>query len=161
MSERITNRISTDCVELFPNSTLPMKVYRDESDIAYHMSENMWALVTKLCEYETLEDKLNAKGIDLDEDYITSHIVSSVNDLSPEMLEAAYRKCELEYRTEDACRHIEEQISDDDPVTKAALMKSAKVLAEKFIDNYDCNIPENYIWSNLIDQYCIETELKH
>lgn len=102
MSERITKLIDEDCVELFPGSALPMKVYRDETDIAYHMSDTMWELVTKLCEYENLEDELKAKGIALDADSITSHIVSYVDDLSPEILEAVYRKRELEHRAKDA-----------------------------------------------------------
>ena len=102
MSERITKRIDDDCVELFPGSTLPMKVYRDETDIAYRMSDTMWELVTKLCEYENLEDELKTKGIALDAGSIASHIVTSVDDLSPEMLEAVYRKRELEHRAEDA-----------------------------------------------------------
>lgn len=102
MSERITKRIDDDCVELFPGSTLPMKVYRDETDIAYQMSDTMWELVTKLCEYENLEDELKTKGIALDAGSIASHIVTSVDDLSSEMLEAVYRKRELEHRAEDA-----------------------------------------------------------
>lgn len=158
MSERITNRINTDCVELFPNSTLPMKVYRDESDIAYHMSENMWTLVTKLCEYETLEDKLKTKGIDLDEDYITSHIVSSVDDLSPEMLEAAYRKRKLEYLAKEACRQIDEQVFDKYPDTKAALKKATDVLAKRFINNYDGNLSDEANWNHVISHY-IEYDL--
>lgn len=159
MSERITKRIAPDCVELFPTSAIPMKVYRDETGIAYHMSDTMWELVTKLCDYENLEDKLEAKGISMDADAITSHIVSSVDDLSPELLEAAYRKRELEYRTEDARRQVEEQVDDDDPVTKAILMETADVLAERFLDNYDCNIPENQLWSDVISQY-IETDIR-
>lgn len=159
MSERITKRIDADCVELFPERALPMKVYRDETDVAYHMSESMWSLVNKLCDYENLEDKLKAKGITLDADTIVSHIVSSVEDLSPEMLEAAYRKRELEYRTEDALRQVEEQVDDDDPVVKAIVMDAAEVLAERFLDNYDCNIPENQLWSNVISQF-IENEVE-
>lgn len=159
MSERITKRIAADCVELFPNDALPMKIYRDETDIAYHMSENMWTLVTKLCEYENLEDKLKAKGIALDADTIESHIVSSVDDLSQEMLEDAYRKCAIKYRTEEAYYYIDKQVDEDDPATKAILIESAEELAEKFIDNYDADVPESQIWSNVISQY-IETELK-
>jgi hypothetical protein len=119
----------------------------------------MWELVNKLCDYENLEDQLKAKGIIIDADTIASNIISSVDDLSPEMLEAAYRKRELEYRTEDARRQIEEQVDDDDPVTKAVIMEAADVLAERFIDNYDCNISENQLWSNVINQY-IETDMQ-
>lgn len=158
MSERITKHIDEDCVELFPGSTLPMKVYRDETDIAYRMSDTMWELITKLCKYENLEDELKAKGIALDAGSIASHIISSVDDLSPEMLEAAYRKRELEYRTEDARLQIEEQVDDNDPVVKAIIIDAAEVLAERFLDNYDCNTPENQLWSNVISQY-IETEI--
>lgn len=159
MSERITKRIDEDCVELFPGSALPMKVYRDETDITYRMSDTMWELVTKLCEYEHLEDDLKAKGIALDAGSIASHIVSSVDDLSPEMLETAYRKRELEYRTEDARLQVEKQVDDNDPVTKAIVMEAADVLAERFIYDYDCNIPENQLWSDVIRQY-IETNIK-
>lgn len=157
MSERITRRLSKDCVELFPDRALPMKVYQDETDIAYRMSDTMWELVNKLCDYENLEDQMKAKGIAIDADAIASNIISSVDDLSPEMLEAAYRKRELEYRTEDARRQIEEQVDDDDPVTKAVIMEAADVLAQRFIDNYDCNISENQLWSDVIRQY-IETD---
>lgn len=158
MSERITKHIDADCVELFPDRALPMKVYRDETDIAYRMSDTMWELVTKLCEYENLEDELKTKGITVEADAIASHIVSSVDDLSPEMLEAAYRKRELEYRTEDARRQVEEQVDDDDPVTKAIVMDAADLLAERFLYNYDCNIPENQLWSNVISQF-IENDM--
>lgn len=160
MSERITKRIAADCMELFPTGATPMKIYRDKTNITYHISDNMWNLVAKLYEYENLENKLKNEGIQLDAAAIASHIISSVDNLSPKMLEAAYRKHELEYRTEDARRHIEEQIDDNDLTTKAILMESAEILAERFINKYDCNIPENYIWSNLIDQYCIEAELE-
>jgi hypothetical protein len=159
MSERITRRLSKDCVELFPDRALPMKVYQDETDIAYRMSDTMWELVNKLCDYENLEDQLKAKGIAINADAIASNIISSVDDLSPKMLEAAYRKRELEYRTEDARRQIEEQVDDDDPVTKAVIMEAADVLAERFIDNYDCNVSENQLWSNVISQY-IETDMQ-
>jgi hypothetical protein len=136
-----------------------MKVYQDETDIAYRMSDTMWELVNKLCDYENLEDQLKAKGIAIDANAIASNIISSVDDLSPEMLEAAYRKRELEYRTEDARRQIEEQVDDDDPVTKAVIVEAADVLAQRFIDNYDCNISENQLWSNVINQY-IETDMQ-
>jgi hypothetical protein len=159
MSERITRRLSKDCVELFPDRALPMKVYQDETDIAYRMSDTMWELVNKLCDYENLEDQLKTKGIAINADAIASNIISSVDDLSPKMLEAAYRKRELEYRTEDARRQIEEQVDDDDPVTKAVIMEAADVLAERFIDNYDCNVSENQLWSNVINQY-IETDMQ-
>lgn len=118
----------------------------------------MWVLANKLCSYENLENNLKAKGIALDADSITSHIVSTADDLSPELLEAAYRKRELEYRSEDARRQIDEQVHEDIE-TKGILREAADVLAEQFIDKYDCNISENQLWSNIISDF-IKTAIK-
>lgn len=158
MSERITRRIDDGCIELFPNSALSMKIYRNETDVVYHISNNMWVLANKLCSYENLENNLKAKGIALDADSITSHIVSTADDLSPELLEAVYRKRELEYRSEDARRQIDEQVHEDIE-TKGILREAADVLAERFIDKYDCNISENQLWSNIISDF-IKTAIK-
>lgn len=153
MSERITKRLDDDSIILFPTRTLPMKMSRNEADLALQTSGNMWELACKLCDYEDLEEKLQNKGISCNINDIASHIVTSVDDLSETMLEDAYRKKEIEYRTQDALRQIEDIIDDDEPVTKAMLMAAADVLAERFLDNYDCNIAENQLWDITINNY--------
>lgn len=153
MSERITKRLDDDSIILFPTRTLPMKMSRNEADLALQTSGNMWELACKLCDYEDLEEKLQNKGISCKINDIASHIVASVDDLSETMLEDAYRKKEMEYRTQDALRQIEEIIDDNEPVTKAMLIEAADVLAERFLDNYDCNIAENQLWDNTINNY--------
>lgn len=153
MSERITKRIDADCMELFPNDALSMKVYQDETSIACNTSGTIWKLVNKLYEYENLEDQLKTKGITMDADTIASHIVTSVDDLLPEMLEAAYRKQELKYRITEAYLQIEEIVYDKYPDTKAKCKKAARVLAERFIKNYDDSTPDDQQWNKVISDY--------
>lgn len=153
MSERITKRIDADCMELFPNDAPSIKVHKNETSIACNMPGIIWKLVNKLYEYENLEDKLKAKSIAMGADTIASHIVTSVDDLSPEMLEAAYRKQELKYRITEAYLQIEEIVYDKYPDTKAKCKKAARVLAERFIKNYDDSTPDDQQWHKVISDY--------
>lgn len=153
MSERITKRIDVDCIELFPNDALSTKVFRDDTSITCNMPGTIWKLINKIYEYENLEDQLKAKGIAIDTNEIVSHIVTSVDDLSKEMLSAAYRKQELNYRITEACLQIEEQVDDEYPDTKAELKKAARVLAERFLKNYDNSLTDEANWENVISHY--------
>lgn len=153
MSERITKRIDVDCIELFPNDALSTKVFRDDTSITCNMPGTIWKLINKIYEYENLEDQLKAKGIAIDTDEIASHIVTSADDLSKEMLAAAYRKQELNYRITEACLQIEEQVYDEYPDTKAELKKAARVLAERFLKNYDDSLTDEANWNHVISHY--------
>ena len=69
--------------------------------------------------------------------------------------ESVYRSRLLKYRTQDAKNHIEEMAEINDweetsPEIVNELIADAEDIAEIFLDNYDCNQPENELWESLI-----------
>lgn len=93
----------------------------------------------------TIKDLLNDKLLEKEISY-----EEIANILPDELLEAAYRKKELLYRTQDAMNHAKTlgyEIDKDE----------ARTLALEFLDNYNCNIPENDQFQDIIETYAIST----
>ena len=97
---------------------------------------------------------LPQKGIDLvgvtdaDPMYIADALPSTV-------VEAAYRKQELSYRTQDAHVHVIDTHETNGRVPDPEAMQSSdfEEIALRFLDDYDCNLSENRQWENVILQY--------
>lgn len=99
-------------------------------------------------DYDDLADRFSAiLGVERYEPEDSQHATEEiVNMLPDEVLEAAYRKRELQYRIQDAKNHAEElgyEISNDD----------AKSIAETFLYNYDCDLPENIQFEDIIEKF--------
>ena len=93
---------------------------------------------------------LPQKGIDLagvtdaDPMYIADALPSTV-------VEAAYRKQELSYRTQDAHVHVIDMHETNGRVPDPEAMQSSdfEEIALRFLDDYDCNLSENRQWENV------------
>ena len=77
----------------------------------------------------------------------------AVLGLNDAQLLAAYDIQNMKFRIEDAKSHAEDMglenlFSEDD----------YNSMAEEFIDNYDCNVPENNIWENIVDDFAREKQ---
>lgn len=85
-------------------------------------------------------------------------------EMTEDQIEAAYRYQEFKYRVEDAKGHIydmfnscdcnDEAFKEEYGVTYSEILDCAEDVAEQFLDDYDCNIPENdefdfIIWDNM------------
>lgn len=101
-----------------------------------------------------VETALAQKGIGLvgvtDADPV--HIVDA---LPSTVVEAAYRKQELSYRTQDAHVHVVDMHETNACVPDPEAMQSSdfEEIALRFLDDYDCNLSENQQWENVILQY--------
>lgn len=75
--------------------------------------------------------------------------------LPPTVVEAAYRKQELSYRTQDAHVHVIDMHETNACVPDPEAMQSSdfEEIALRFLDDYDCNLSENQQWENAILQY--------
>lgn len=71
------------------------------------------------------------------------------------VVEAAYRKQELSYRTQDAHVHVIDMHETNSCVPDPEAMQSSdfEAIALHFLDDYDCNLSENRQWKNVILQY--------
>ena len=71
------------------------------------------------------------------------------------VVEAAYRKQELSYRTRDAHVHVVDMHETNACVPDPEAMQSSdfEEIALRFLDDYDCNLSENQQWENVILQY--------
>lgn len=71
------------------------------------------------------------------------------------VVEAAYRKQELSYRTQDAHVHVIDMHETNSCVPDPEAMQSSdfEAIALRFLDDYDCNLSENRQWENVILQY--------
>lgn len=65
--------------------------------------------------------------------------------LPPTVMEAAYRKQELSYRTQDAHVHVIDMHETNACVPDPEAMQSSdfEEIALRFLDDYDCNLSEN------------------
>lgn len=101
-----------------------------------------------------VETALAQKGIglvgvtDADPTYIA-------DALPPAVVEAAYKKQELSYRTQDAHVHVVDMHETDERAPDPEVMQSSdfEEIALRFLDDYDCNLSENQQWENVILQY--------
>lgn len=75
--------------------------------------------------------------------------------LPPTIVEAAYRKQELSYRTQDAHVHVVDMHETNACVPDPEAMQSSdfEEIALRFLDDYDYNLSENQQWENVILQY--------
>ena len=74
-----------------------------------------------------------------------------------ELLEACYRVRELDYRMLDAERHLKEAVSSNPAYERVPLdREDERIVAERFIENYDCNIPENELFAHVCTEYLDE-----
>lgn len=99
-------------------------------------------------DYDYLADRFSAiLGIERDEPEDSQHSAREIANMLPkEVLEAAYRKRELQYRIQDAKNHAENlgyEISDEE----------AKEIAQTFLNSIDCNVAENENFENIVEEY--------
>lgn len=71
---------------------------------------------------------------------------------------AAYRYQENMFRMQDARSHIDELIENglnEKKINKLKKLNDAdvEILAERFLDEYDCNYDENTLWELIINDY--------
>lgn len=99
-------------------------------------------------DYDDLADRFSAiLGVERYEPEDSQHATEEiVNMLPDEVLEAAYRKRELQYRIQNAKKHAEAigyEISDED----------AKMIAKRFLYIQDCNVAENDLFEEIVEVY--------
>ena len=95
---------------------------------------------------------------------VVSNVTGASYVMNEDQIEAAYRYQQFKYRVEDAKGHIydmfnscdcdEEIFKEEYGVTYSEILDCAEDIAEQFLDDYDCNIPENdefdfIIWNNM------------
>ena len=74
-------------------------------------------------------------------------------EMTSEQIEAAYRYRELQYRISDAKNQLElnaDWIEEKYGYSNDEAIEYAEELAERFQDDFDCNVPENEAWNNCI-----------
>ena len=77
--------------------------------------------------------------------------------LADKLLEACYRVRELDYRMLDAERHLKDAVSSNPAYEHVPLdREDERIVAERFIENYDCNIPENELFAHVCTEYLDE-----
>lgn len=84
-------------------------------------------------------------------------------EMTEDQIEAAYRYQEEHYREMDAKRFIDERLAwlDDDKdafekeygVSYDDVIEDINYLAGRFMDEFDCNVPENEIWDEVLGEY--------
>lgn len=85
-------------------------------------------------------------------------------------LEAAYREKELQYRMQDAKQHLLEAVYQTveekygrgfevslDPEWEEDILQT---LVDDFEQEFDCNVSENQIWANVMEQFMRENDAK-
>ena len=74
-------------------------------------------------------------------------------EMTPEQIEAAYRYKERQYRIDDAYNQLElnaDWIEDKYGYSYIEIIEFSEELAERFLDDFDCNESENDMWVNRI-----------
>lgn len=84
-------------------------------------------------------------------------------EMTEDQIEAAYRYQEAHYREMDAKRFIDERLEwldgDKDAFKKEYgvsyddVIEDVDYLASRFMDEFDCNVPENEIWDEVLGEY--------
>lgn len=83
--------------------------------------------------------------------------------MNEDQIEAAYRYQEAHYREMDAKRFIDGRLEwlngDKDAFKKEYgvsyddVIEDVDYLASRFMDEFDCNVPENEIWDEVLGEY--------
>lgn len=84
-------------------------------------------------------------------------------EMTEDQIEAAYRYQEEHYREMDAKHFIDERLEwldgDKDAFEKEYgvsyddVIEDVNYLAGRFMDEFDCNVPENEIWDEVLGEY--------
>lgn len=82
-------------------------------------------------------------------------IMNVVDGLSKEQLDAAYWKRERMFHIEDAMQQTQEYMYLNNCVVDFD-HGDFEVLAERFEENHDCNVADNVLWQNIIEEYVEE-----
>lgn len=73
---------------------------------------------------------------------------------TPEQVEEDYRERERDYREQDAYRHLLEYFDGDkEKVDMLYDETDLSLLVDRFEDEFDCNVPENEIWEQVVENY--------
>lgn len=72
----------------------------------------------------------------------------TINEIPEVLKEKIYRERQLMYRTEDAKGHISD-LGYDDVLGE----EDAKIIADRFLQKYDCNLTENDMFACIIEDY--------
>lgn len=76
-------------------------------------------------------------------------------EMTPEQIEAAYRYKEHQYRIDDAYNQLElnaDWIEEKYGYSYNEIIEFSEELAERFQDDFDCNVSENNAWMNCITE---------
>ena len=76
-------------------------------------------------------------------------------EMTPEQIEAAYRYKERQYRIDDAYNQLElnaDWIEEKYGYSYNEIIEFSEELAERFQDDFDCNVSENNAWMNCITE---------
>lgn len=75
--------------------------------------------------------------------------------VSDAIAKAIYRAEELEYTIQDAVNHVDDYISENEFVLTDEEWEQVdyNYLAEKFLDNHDCNIADNDQWEYIVENH--------
>lgn len=148
---RITKKVSDTCIELYPQGALPIRINKNDNDTELSVSEHLWGLIEKLCAYEEAEEQY---------DMTLARMVQLITDptqasgLSDDVIEAAYRIQEHRYYTEDAKRHADAYVEDNDiKLTKPLDDDDYDWLAMTFESDHDCNAADNDQWDFIVSDY--------
>ena len=76
-----------------------------------------------------------------------------VSELSPELLEAAFRKRLRQYHIEDARKQVLDYFEYNDTVVKQFTDDEYDFLAAAYEDAKDCNVADNAVWHYVIERY--------
>lgn len=150
-TNRITERVSDQCIILFPNKSLPIKVYKDDNDTELTMSPTIWDILVKLEKYEDTEEQLRVPI----EDFIKSlSKPESVATLPETTLEEAYRIQEKKYLEMDAKAHYEKyKINNQKKLSIKLDHTDFEWLASVYRHDYRSNITEDQQWYTVIHDY--------
>ena len=76
-------------------------------------------------------------------------------EMTPEQIEAAYRYKERQYRIDDAYNQLElnaDWIEEKYGYSYNEIIEFSEELAERFQDDFDCDVPESEVWRNCITE---------
>lgn len=86
-----------------------------------------------------------------------------IYEMTEDQIEAAYRYQETHYREMDAKRFIDERLEwlegDKEAFEKEYgvsyddAIEDVDYLASRFMDEFDCNVPENEVWDEVLGEY--------
>lgn len=81
----------------------------------------------------------------------------TARQLADELLEACYHTRELDYRMLDAERHLKAAVSKKPNYENIPLdREDERIVAERFIENYDSNVAENEQFAHICTEYLDE-----